>query len=234
MRVPVALVLLMCAGCASYQTPGAAVKLGELVPADVAASSARDPLPRFPSSFALVRVQAPDYRSASSRGYGDGRFSIVTTQELMTDARLQEISGWPQVATVSMLKTALLPHRFDSLDDLRLAAAKLQADVLLVYSIDTRFEIGGRSYAPESDVSLGAKSVTAAAVKSHASAVLFDVRTGASFGEVGADADLADLAGALGSGEAVDAKRLQAERQAFAAMLANAQTTWSGIVSQAP
>lgn len=222
-----AMSLLCCAGCASYVTPGGPVQLAEIsrVGDDMAT---RQPSPKFPASIGLVRVQASRYESASTRGYGKGAFSLVTAQELIGDAQLAAISGWASVGKVQTLDPNLLPSKFDSLDDLRLAAAKLQIDVLLVTTVDTVFVAGGKTFGPASDFKLG-KSDTDAAIRSTASAAFIDVRTGFSYGQAQAGAQATDLAAAGASDKSLDKLRLDAERRAFDAFLAEAQTTWAGI-----
>lgn len=232
MRVLVAVIVLFCAGCASYVTPGGPVHLGDINRTDIAAAASRQPSPRFPANIAVVRVQAPQYKSHSSESYGTGRFSVVATQELLTEARLQEFSKWPSVAGVVPVDRLLLPAKLNSLDDLRLAAAKLQADVLLVYTVDTSFEIKGRAYGPLTAISLGLIPDRDAYVTSTASAVFTDVRTGFTYGTAEATARAAELANAWGSSDAVDKKRLEAEHQAFALLLSQAEKTWGSITEQ--
>ena len=96
-RVVLALVLI-CSGCASYVTPGAAVRLQDIDRPDIAAAAARKASPNFPARLAVVRVQAPQYRSYSSEAYGSGRFSVLTTQELLTENHVTAIQAWPALA----------------------------------------------------------------------------------------------------------------------------------------
>jgi hypothetical protein len=44
--------------------------------------------------------------------------------------------------------TVKFPARLGSIDDLRVAGAKVQADLLLVYTIDTSFRVQGKGYGP--------------------------------------------------------------------------------------
>ena len=71
-----------------------------------------------------------------------------------------------------------------------------------------------------------------AAVNSTASLAFVDVRTGFTYGATQATATVAGLADAWDSAAALDAKRLDAERQAFAALLVAAEKSWSGIVGR--
>lgn len=232
MRIVLAAVFLFCAGCAGYVTPGGPAPLSDISRADATLLLAQQPSPRFPVKLGMVRVQASAYKSFSSASYGSGRFSVVATHELLSDQPLQTVSKWPLVADVAPLNTTLLPSRLESLDDLRLAAAKNQADVLMVYTIDTSFQVKGHRYAPLADLPVGKAPDKDAAITSAASAAFIDVRTGFSYGTVQAAASVDDLSDAWQTGKTLDDKRMQAERDAFGSMLSAAEKTWSDIASR--
>jgi hypothetical protein len=232
MRVLPAVLLLLCSACASYVTPGGPVRLEDINRADIAEVAARKPSPNFPARIAIARVQAPQYKSYSTESYGTGRFSVVTTQELMTEDQFEGISKWPSVAGVAPINRLLLASTFESLDDLRLSAAKVQADVLLVYTVDTLFTVHGRAYGPLSLISLGLAPDRDANVTSTASAVFTDVRTGFTYGVAEATAKATGLTNIWGSSDTVDKKRLEAEQQAFALLIPQAEKTWTGITKQ--
>src|SRR3546814_15166274 len=60
-----AVVAFLCAGCASYMTPGGPAPLAELAGAN-ASDAAEQPSPQFPLNLVAVRLQAADYRSFST------------------------------------------------------------------------------------------------------------------------------------------------------------------------
>ncbi len=232
LRNSAAAVVLVCAGCASYTTPGGPAPLAKLGHADEADASLRQPSPHFPANIAVVRVQAPEYKSYTSGSVGSGRFSVLTTRELLTDTQLKAVSDWPQVEAVATFNPSVLPPKLDSLDDLRLAAAKLQTDILLVYTIDTLFRVQGRAYRPQSSIPLKGTPDADAYVASTATVLFTDVRTGFTFGEASATGKASGLAEAWGSGKAVDKKRLEAETLAFTALFAESEKTWAGIAQR--
>lgn len=232
MRPLFLLCALLISGCASYVTPGGPVRLNDINRADIAEVASRKPSPNFPARIAITRVQAPDYRSHTSQGYGHGRFSVVTTQELMTEAQLESFGKWPSVAAVVPISRLLLPEKFETLDDLRLSAAKLQADVLMVYTIDTSFRVQGRSYGPLSAISLGLAPDRDAYVTSTASALFTDVRTGFVYGAAEATAKASGLTNFWESSDTIDKKRVEAEQEVFVLLTKEAEKTWSGIASQ--
>lgn len=224
--------LVVSSGCASYVTPGGPVRLEDINRADIAEVASRKPSPNFPARIAIARVQEAQYKSYTSEIYGAGRFSVVTTQELLTEDQIQGISKWPSVAGVAPINRLLLPSHLESLDDLRLAAAKVQADVLLVYTIDTTFRVQGRAYAPLSLISLGMVPDRDAYITSTASAIFSDVRTGFVYGLGEATAKATGLTNVWGSRNTIDNKRLEAEQQAFSLLLPQTEKTWVGIAKQ--
>jgi hypothetical protein len=232
MRLVVLAVILICSGCATYVTPGAAVRLQDIDRPDIAAAAARKASPNFPARLAVVRVQAPGYRSYSADAYGSGRFAVVTTQELIRDEHVTAIQSWPSLAAMVPINRLLLPPKLNTLDDLRLAAAQVQADVLLVYTVDTSFRVQGRGYGPLTAISLGIVPDRDAYITSTASAVFVDVRTGFIYGVAEATEKASGLTNMWSSRSTVDKKRIEAEQAAFAALMTQATTTWKDIVGQ--
>ena len=174
MRAPaltlcIALAAAGTGSCASkYVTPGAAARLDRLRDGaaadaavvdrvDVLTELQRAPAAHFPARLAIARVQAPGYVSHSQRGGsvpGLG-FSVMTVNELLDDEQLSEIAQWIDVAGAAPLNRMLLPDSVRGVDDLRVSAAKLQADMLLLYTIDTRFEVRRKLVLPTGVISLG-------------------------------------------------------------------------------
>jgi hypothetical protein len=233
MRKLIVAFAMFLGGCASYVTPGGAVQLDKFDRADLAEAASRKPAANFPARIAVARVQAPSYRSYTTASYPvAGRYSVVTTQELATDENFREMERWPAVVGVAPVSRLLLPEKLETLDDLRLSAAKLQADVLLIYTVDTTFNVQGRGYGPLAAISLGIVPDRDANVTSTASAILTDVRTGYIHGVAEATAKATGLTNFWSSSGTVDKKRLEAEREAFQLLVKEAGKTWAGIVRQ--
>jgi hypothetical protein len=232
MKLVVFALMLICAGCASYVTPGAAVRLQDIDRPEIAAAAARKASPNFPARLAIVRIQGPQYRSYSSESYGNGRFSVLTTQELLGENHMSAIQGWPALAGVVPINRLLLPPKLESFDDLRLAAAQIQTDVLLVYTVDTAFRVQGRGYGPLAAISLGMVPDRDAYITSTASALFIDVRTGFIYGVAEATAKASGLTNVWSSQSTIDKKRIEAEQQAFDGLMTQAATTWKGIATQ--
>src|SRR5215212_7827807 len=71
------------------------------------------------------------------------------------DPQLERIEKLPLVRGLAPLNRLVIPSVLQTDADLRTAAAKLRADILLVYTLDTRFEEKSRA-TPLAVVTLGA------------------------------------------------------------------------------
>lgn len=207
------------------------MRLDAINRADIAEVASRQPAATFPAVMGIVRVQAPAYRSYTYMGESPkaGRFEVLATQELLTDVQLEGMARWPGVAAAVPVGRLLLPDNLESIDDLRLAAARIQADVVMVYTIDTTFQVRGRSYGPLALISLGMAPDRDAHVASTASAVFTDVRTGYTYGVAEATVRASGLTSMWGTNEMVDRKRLEAEQAAFDQLLVEAARNWGAI-----
>jgi hypothetical protein len=124
----------------------------------------------------------------------------------------------------------LLPSRFTSLRELRQSAATLRADLLLVYSIDTGFQIDNTDLGPFALVTLGFLPTKKARVTATASAALFDVRTGFVYGLAEATA-LEEQRGTFwSSSQAVDSARKAAETRAFEKLVGEIERFWDDVL----
>ena len=224
-------VVVLTAGCTSYVTPGSPANLASIDRPDVLAEMARKPAAQFPARIAIGRVQARGYESFSAGrpAVAAGDYSLLLVQELLRDSQIEEMSAWPNVAGAAPLNRLLIPSYLNSLDDLRVSAAKLQADVLVLYTLDTQFEVRRKSVLPTGVISLGIAPDRDAHVTSTASALLIDVRTGFVYGLADATARKDGLASFWGSREQLDQKRIEAEQQAFDQLVVQLEKTWRGI-----
>jgi hypothetical protein len=223
--------VLFCTGCSSYVTPGGAADLDQINRVKLIDGSPRQPAPQLPANFAVVRVQAAAYKSYAAQGFGSGRFSVITAREAPSPEQLQLIAKWPAVDNAALLNASWLPEKFESIDDLRGAAAKMQADVLLVYTVETTFKLHGQAVPPEGSIALGDKASAPATVSAVASAALVDVRTGYVYGRAEAPAS-ADVTDVLKARDALEARRLDVEHDALAQLMMKAGKTWADIAQQ--
>ncbi|MDZ7902593.1 MAG: hypothetical protein U5L01_08625 [Rheinheimera sp.] len=142
-------------GCSTYTTPGAGVQLTQLADADINELMAKQPAAKFPARIAFTRVQASGYSAYGTESYGNGAFSVVTSREMEKRSRIYETRPNGRRGGCCATQPNLLPAQLFSIKDLRLAAARLQTDMLLVYTFDTSFHVGSQHFAPLNAIALG-------------------------------------------------------------------------------
>jgi len=102
--------------------------------------------------------------------------------------------------------------------------------MLLVYSLDTRFNVESTDIGPLALISLGFLPNKKAQVSTTASAALFDVRTSFVYGAVEATAKDQQRATVWSSEEAIDSARLKTEAASFQQLLGEFEKLWKGVV----
>ncbi|MFO1355296.1 MAG: hypothetical protein U1F72_04030 [Gammaproteobacteria bacterium] len=221
---------IVLAGCTSYVTPGGPASIPAMTDADVAEALSRQPAAQFPVRLAIARVQASGYASATSEGYGAGRYSVVTQRDIETEADFQRFAGLAGVAGVAPLGRILLPSSLQSARELRTAAAQLRADMVFVYTLDTSFRTDTTTIGPLQVISLGLFPNRKARVSATCSGAFIDVRTGYVYGTVEKTAVREQRSDVWGTREAIDKARREAEREAFLAMLGEIESFWPSLL----
>ncbi len=228
-------------GCGMrYVTPGAGAELSALAETDLSQLTDTDiqeildrkPVSPFPAIMGYVRLQSRGYRSYSYGSYGHGRYSVLPTRDIETDADFKKLVNLPMISDVVPLSRALIPQKLDSHKQLRLSAAQLHADLLLVYTLDTVFRIKDHDIGPLGVITLGFLPNHEARITTTASAVLFDVRTAYVYGLVEATEYEKQIASAWTAYRAVEDARKIAERKAFEKLLDEFNLTWKKIVEK--
>ena len=215
-----------------YVTPGAGVAPSALADWDIQELLERKPAAPFPARVAVVRVQAPGYRSYSNESYGDGRYSVITTRDVERDEHFARIRRLPMVADVAPLNRLIISPKLRSDRELRRAAAAIKTDLLLIYTFDTSFRIKDHDIGPLGAITLGFLPNKEAIVTTTASAAIYDVRTGFIYGLAEATARKSQLASVWTSDDAVDDSRQRSETEAFERLLDNFEKTWKGVVDE--
>ena len=240
----IAVVLTLTAyGCSRYVTPdrGADMSLfggpaggdirRERTDAGINRMLDRQPLAQFPAALAVVRVQAPGYRSYQCESYGRGQYSIVTTRDIETEDHFQRLAALPQIHGVAPVNRLLVSYDLQSDYDVRRAAAALQADLLLVYTLDTTFRSDDRTV-PLTVFTLGLFPGKVARVVTTASAVLADTRNGYVYSVVEGTEKTNQVANAWTNRQAVEDARRRTESKAFDSMLGEFEKAWPQVVAQ--
>lgn len=235
--------LLLLGGCGSvnYTTPGepADFRALGLTPADaanltdydIAERLARKPAAAFPAAVAVVRVQGARYRSYTADAVGSGRYTIITTRDAEADTDVQRLVSLPGARGFGAVNRLIVPPETNNLKDLRLIAADLQADMLLLYTLDTSFGSTETAIPALGILTLGLFPNDRARVTSTASAALVDTRTGYLYGLAEATVEDTRLTNAWNNNNAVDRSRREAERAAFAKLVPEIEKLWTGVVT---
>jgi hypothetical protein len=236
-------VLLALTGCASYTAPGEPADLRSLGATEhqqvtygdrsILTQFDKKPLAQFPAYIAAVRVQGPGYRSHTYR-YHDaaaGKFTVLTNREVETDEQFERLAKLPMVGGVGPVNKMLVTGPANSEEDLRHIAARLQADMLLVYTFDTQFYVKD-FLKPVTVFTLGLSPNQAAKVTTTASALLIDTRSGYIYGLAEATSDTSQLTNAWSDNDAVDDSRLRTERESFEKLVGNLEKTWPDVVKR--
>ncbi len=247
-------IVILCAGlcgCASYVAPGRGANLGlmsaktrgtpdapaeQLEPIDRPEDTGRDiqitrrePTARFPAHVVVVRIQEPGYTSMTNKGIGAGTYSVITVRDIEKDEDFERLARLPFVAEISPLSRLLLPSSFQSDRELRQAAERVQADMLLVYTVDTTFLDTDKS-TPVTVISLGLMPTVDVRVVTTVSALLLDTQTGYVYATTEQTVHEQVTTGALSTRNAFDTLRLKTERRAFEDFLDEFETLWPRIV----
>lgn len=224
--------MLLLASCASYTTPGGSANISALATPDVAALLAVKPVATAPARVAVAQLQQAGYRNYQQQGYGQGAFSLVMERDAAAERVLQQLARLDGVAAVAPINRLLLPAQLDSIAALRQAAARVQANVLLVYTFDTRFQTGQQQLPLLNTILLGALNNQPLTVRSNVSAVVFDVQTEYVYGLAEANVQTHGSSNLWQTDSEVDKLRQDAEQQALVALMTQLQTQWSQIQSQ--
>ncbi|MEO7497164.1 MAG: hypothetical protein ABIT83_19520 [Massilia sp.] len=228
--------LSLLTGCASnYIPPGAKADLQAFAPAAIAEGFAAKPVATFPASIAAVRLQAASYGNyylAQNGGaFGSGRASVVMTREAEEPGQVARIASLPQVSGLVALNRMLIPPKLESDRDIRTAAARLQADMVLLYTFDTAFYDHDLAK-PLSVITLGFSPTCKIAAVTTASALLLDTRSGYVYAAYETTKKAGTLSTSWGSGDAADGVRRDNERAAFTQLVDEIVASWPKLLQR--
>jgi len=224
--------VLLSSGCASYTTPGAGVSLAGINETSIAEAFSREPAATFPANVAIARVQASGYASRSNSSYGRGGFSVVTTRDIETEEDFASISSIQGVVGVAPLTRILIPANLSTTKDLRVAAAQLKADLLVLYTIDTSFRTDVGRVGPLQTIALGFLPNRNSHVDATTSAMVVDVRSGFVFGTVESTKTESQRSDLWGTEAAIESARHSAERDSFESVVEQLRDLLNEISNQ--
>jgi hypothetical protein len=219
---------MFLSSCASYVTPGGRADFAAFTDPKIKRAYAARPAIKFPAALALVRVQASGYSSDAGKAHGSGAYSVVTGRDIETEQDVDRLSKLPGIQGVVRLNRLLLPASLASDLDLREAAAKLHADAILLYTMETTF-FDRDAFAPLTTISLGLAPTKQYKATATAAALLMDTKTGYIYGALEEAGTRSGLSIAWGSESAMENARKQAERSALDKLLQSFEPFWQRI-----
>jgi len=230
------LLFVLITSCGHYVTPGDSVKISELADEDISKLLSNKPSSEFPVNIAIARIQHPQYASNNQQrnSYSEqqGNYSLILTRNSEEEAAFEKLSGLNGVKEASPFNRLLLPYNYKSIKDLRLAAAKMKAQMLMVYTFDTEFTIDTKNYGPQNVVSLGYLKNKDVKVSTTASVALFDVQTEYLYGLAEATTHEDKKANAWKKGDEVDNLRIVTEKKAFEKLMGEIEKMWTGVFQE--
>ena len=115
---------------------------------------------------------------------------------------------------------------------MRLAAAKMKAQMLLVYTFDTEFSIDAKNYGPQNVFALGYLKNKEVEVRTTSSAALFDVQTEYLYGLSEATAEKTKKSNIWKENQEVDNLRIEAEKESFSNLAKEIEKMWNEVYNE--
>jgi len=188
------------------------------------------PLARFPATIAIVRVQSAASASRSHGvSYGSGAYQIELTPTVETDAHLRQVDRLNQVHGAVRLNRLVIGERCRTNKDLRAAAARLHADLLLVYTINTEWAIDNDAE-PLDAITFGFSKYKNVTVTSTATALLLGTHNGYIYATAEVARDKRYKDNAWRNSEQIEEAKETLEQQAFDGLVESFVKAWPGVV----
>ncbi len=168
--------------------------------------------------LAVARVQGPDFDVPGTQAWGRGNYRVITGKGAERPGDIEKLGKLPGVKRAVQVTELNLPVTLVNDGELRLAGRELGADLLLVYTIDTKVT-ANTDKAPDA-----AKS----SAKSVARGVVLDTKTGKVLSSPSREVKLAS-APFLPVTPDVDIGLIEhSQRLAFAGMVEAAERSFAG------
>lgn len=197
---------------------------------DIAKTLELVPLARFPTSLAVVRVQsaAPHSRSGGV-SYGRGAYSVVLTPTVERKEHLDELRDLDQLTGVVRLNRLVLGQQLRTDKELRNAAARLHADLVLIYTINTEWTID-EDPKPLNAITFGLGRFKNITVTSTATALLLGTHNGFVYAtsEVARDKKYQD--NAWRNSDQIEEAQEQLEQEAFDGLVDSFTDSWPQLI----
>jgi uncharacterized protein YceK len=238
-------VTMILAGCSSHVvTPSGAdmARFGMIASneqdrqwqteSDIADVLDKAPLARFPSTVAIVRVQGAGPHSQSSGvSYGRGAYRVVLTPTVEKEEHIEAIHELDQVNGAVRLNRLVLGSNLHSDKELRTAAARLHADLTLIYTINTEWTIDDDPK-PLDKITFGFARFRNVTVTSTATALLLGTHNGYVYATAEVAKDKRYKDNAWNNSEQIEEAQELLEQQAFDGLIQDFVQAWPRVLQQ--
>ncbi len=182
------------------------------------------PLASFPVNLAYARLQG------GSR-YSRDRTELVNLEDENTRLLFEPLGEQAGISGMTALNQMLLPADLQNERQLRGAAASLHADVMLLYTYDSRIETD--EVIPYAGLfTLGLFPDRSAKAVVTASAIIVDVRSAYVYGVATGTGQRSQAASAWTNGAAIDDAIRISEQRATEELVVNLESLWESILDQ--
>lgn len=221
------------ASVGSYETPASVNEaLLKDTESDIASEFTKKPAAQFPAYIAVARLAGDEVRNAHRYYYRHDNYGseAVDLSDSPKHAMIVETIGkQPDVGGATAINSLLLPKgESNAMKAIRKAAAKIHADMVLVYVVNSG--LVDDDYAPFlTFITLGLAPTQDISAKATISGALIDVRTGYVYGVVNANAE--DKTWSIGWTSRGIAKdlRLSVEEAVFKKFAETIPTNWKSV-----
>lgn len=229
--VMLAAIFVISACSAPPKSPRSGINVSTLAAdgGDINEAMSRRRKARWPARMAFARIQRTGY-DGGAPCQGSGEYCFVTTREFETDEDFARLKKMRQVSSLTPLKRLLIPQDLSSMEQLRAAAKTMKTNVLLVYTIDTKFKVDDTQHQSISVVTLGFLATKKARVDTTATAAIVDVANGAVLGVAEGIAFDEQKASNWSTDGKLKASRAQVERKAFEELLGDIGRVWKSAI----
>ncbi len=188
------------------------------------------PLARFPTAMAVIRVQsAANHSRSGGVSYGRGSYRVVLTPTIETKKHLNQIRQLDQLTGVVRLNRLVLGQQLRTDKELRNAAARLHADLVLIYTINTEWTIDNDPE-PLDAITFGLVKYKNITVTSTATALLMGTHNGFVYAtsEVTRDKQYED--NAWRTSEQIEQVQETLEQEAFDGLVESFTKSWPELI----
>ena len=156
---------------------------------------------------------------------------MITVREVEEQAQFDRIAALPQVSGLVTLNRMLLPARLEGDREVRVAAARLQADLVFLYTFDTAF-FDTDAAKPLTVITLGLSPTRKITAVTTVSALLLDTRTGYVYSAYEVTEREATMSTSWGSRDTADEARRKTERRAFGKLVDELVASWPKLLQR--